>query len=236
MKKIPWGSRTVESGHLQNLPAPAKKLSNCRRRAWPDCHSILSGNTGFARKPGRGEHGSDPVQQQATRIIRRMKFDADLVQSRFETPLGPVTLAASSAGLAGVWFDGQKHLPQPAKPWPEQGDHTVLQEAVQQLKAYFAGQRSSFDLPLDMRCGSAFQQAVWQALLKIPAGATCSYAALSTAIGRPSAVRAVGAAIGRNPLSVVVPCHRVIGSAGSLTGYAGGLDRKSALLRLEGAL
>lgn len=169
-------------------------------------------------------------------MILCMKFAAELVQSRYESPLGPITLAASEAGLAGLWFEGQKHFPSTAQPWPEQSAHAVLQEAATQLAAYFSGQRSHFDLPLDLRAGSEFQQAVWQALMQIPRGQTCSYAALSAAIGRPAAVRAVGGAIGRNPLSVVVPCHRVIGSAGSLTGYAGGLDRKTALLRLEGAL
>ncbi len=163
-----------------------------------------------------------------------MKFAAELVQSRTQTPLGPVTLAASDIGLAGIWFEGQRHFP--AQAWRQQPEHAVLQEAARQLTAYFAGERSHFDLPLDLRAGTEFQRAVWQALLQIPSGHTCSYGALSSAIGRPSAVRAVGGAIGRNPLSVVVPCHRVIGSAGSLTGYAGGLDRKTALLRLEGAL
>lgn len=169
-------------------------------------------------------------------MIPGMKFDARLVQGHCETPLGQVTLAASQAGLAGVWFAGQKHFPATSQEWPEDSKHPVLQEAAKQLSAYFAGQRAHFDLPLDLRGGSDFQQSVWQALLQIPPGATCSYAALSSAIGRPSAMRAVGGAIGRNPLSVVVPCHRVVGSAGSLTGYAGGLDRKTALLRLEGAL
>ena len=120
--------------------------------------------------------------------------------------------------------------------WPEQATHPILQEAVKQLTAYFAGQKNSFDLPLDLSAGSPFQQAVWQALLAIERGSTTSYGALSSLIGRPSAVRAVGGAIGRNPLSVVVPCHRVIGSTGSLTGYAGGLARKTALLQLEGSL
>jgi methylated-DNA-[protein]-cysteine S-methyltransferase len=110
-----------------------------------------------------------------------------------------------------------------------------LVKAVKQLSEYFAGRRAAFELPLDLRGGTAFQQSVWQALLHIPSGATSSYGALSTLIGKSAAVRAVGAAVGRNPLSVVVPCHRVLGSDGSLTGYAGGLPRKSALLQLEGA-
>jgi methylated-DNA-[protein]-cysteine S-methyltransferase len=112
----------------------------------------------------------------------------------------------------------------------------VLQQAAEQLAQYFAGQRSTFDLPLDLSNGTAFQQAVWQALLDIAPGQTCSYKTLSAAVGRPAAMRAVGGAVGRNPLSIIVPCHRVVGAHGALTGYAGGLARKTALLQLEGAL
>jgi methylated-DNA-[protein]-cysteine S-methyltransferase len=158
--------------------------------------------------------------------------------SRLDTPLGPVTLAATDRGLAGLWFDGQKHHPGPLGPVDapdDRGHPPVLAEAAGQLAAYFAGQRSTFTLPLDPH-GTPFQQAVWQALLAVPHGRTCSYAQLAAAAGHPAAVRAVAAAIGRNPVSVIVPCHRVIGSGGSLTGYAGGLDRKRALLMLEGAL
>lgn len=172
-----------------------------------------------------------------------MKFKASMVQTRCPTPLGDLTLVASPSGLAGAWFDNQRHLPAALSTqlvgestiWPEQASHTILQEAVKQLTAYFAGQKNNFDLPLDLSAGSEFQQAVWQALLAIERGSTTSYGALSASIGRPSAVRAVGGAIGRNPLSIIVPCHRVIGSSGSLTGYAGGLERKLALLQLEGA-
>jgi methylated-DNA-[protein]-cysteine S-methyltransferase len=173
-----------------------------------------------------------------------MKFNASMVQTRCPTLLGDLTLVASPSGLAGAWFDDQRHLPQALAAqlaghnaaWPEQATHPILEEAVKQLTAYFAGHQSGFDLPLDLSVGSPFQQAVWQALLSIPCGSTTSYGALSSAIGRPSAVRAVGGAIGRNPLSIVVPCHRVIGSSGALTGYAGGLERKTVLLQLEGAL
>jgi methylated-DNA-[protein]-cysteine S-methyltransferase len=112
----------------------------------------------------------------------------------------------------------------------------VLNEAKQQLQAYFAGKLQQFDLPLDLSAGTAFQQAVWLALLAIPFGKTTSYSALSISIGKPLAVRAVGTAIGRNPIGIIVPCHRVIGLDGSLTGYAGGLHRKEAFLKLEGAL
>ena len=110
----------------------------------------------------------------------------------------------------------------------------MLQRAAAQLNEFFSGQRQSFDLPLDLTNGTAFQQAVWQALLAIPFGQTTSYGELARRIGRPKAVRALGAAVGRNPIGIIVPCHRVIGADGSLTGYAGGLDRKTALLRIEG--
>jgi methylated-DNA-[protein]-cysteine S-methyltransferase len=111
-----------------------------------------------------------------------------------------------------------------------------LIKTAQQLALYFAGQRHDFDLPLDLSGGTEFQQAVWRALLTIPSGQTTSYGQISQSISNPMAVRAVGAAVGRNPISIIVPCHRVLGADGSLTGYAGGLDRKTALLRLEGAL
>ena len=163
-----------------------------------------------------------------------MKFDTPLVQTTFQSPLGPVIVAASDQGLAGVWFDGQRHMPDRST-WRVDDRHPVLVHAVQQLGEYFAGKRTTFDLPLDLHGGTEFQQSVWHALLKIPRGTTTSYGAIGSRIGRPAAVRAVGAAVGLNPISVIVPCHRVIGSDGSLTGYAGGLDRKVALLKLEAA-
>ncbi len=166
-----------------------------------------------------------------------MKLPTSLVQTTCPSPWGPLLLAASAQGLAGVWFEGQQHHPaEQARPWAAGPAHPVLQAAVSQLQAYFAGQRQHFDVPLDLSAGTTFQQAVWQALLAIPHGATASYGAISQRIGRATAVRAVGGAIGRNPLSIVVPCHRVMGQGGGLTGYAGGLDRKRGLLELEGAL
>lgn len=164
-----------------------------------------------------------------------MKFHASTVQARYDSPLGPMIVAATDSGLAGLWFEGQRHLPDHSG-WPHAPRHPVLVEAVAQLADYFAGKRTQFDLPLDLQGGTAFQQSVWQALLAIPPGGTTSYGDLSQRVGRPAAVRAVGAAIGRNPVSIVVPCHRVLGRDGSLTGYAGGLERKSALLALEGAI
>lgn len=172
-----------------------------------------------------------------------MKFDNALVQTRVHSPLGTIIIAASAKGLAGLWFlEGQRYLPPElgapaASPgWPEDADHRVLKETGRQLADYFAGKRCHFELPLDLSSGTAFQQAVWQALLQIAPGETQSYGAISRLIGQPRAVRAVGAAVGRNPVSIIVPCHRVMGANGALTGYAGGLARKSALLRLEGVL
>ena len=164
-----------------------------------------------------------------------MKFHPSIVKSRYDSPLGPVIVAATDKGLAGLWFEGQKHMPEHAS-WPLAPQHPVLLQAIAQLGEYFAGKRKQFDLPLDLQSGTGFQQSVWQALLQIPSGSTTSYSAIGSRIGKAAAVRAVGAAVGRNPLSVIVPCHRVLGSDGSLTGYAGGLPRKTALLQLEEAL
>ena len=172
-----------------------------------------------------------------------MKFDTSIVQAHFQSPLGRMTLAATTQGLAGLWFEGQRHLPAAlmveathTAAWPADPDHLVLKLASRQLTDYFAGRRTQFDVPLDLSGGTAFQQAVWQALLTLPPGTTASYGQISHRIGKPAAVRAVGAAVGRNPVSIIVPCHRVVGANGSLTGYAGGLDRKTALLALEGVL
>lgn len=161
-----------------------------------------------------------------------MLFHPSTVHTRIDTPLGAMVLSASDAGLNGAWFDGQRHQPA-SDAWPHVGHHPLLHAAHQQLRAYFAGERPAFDLPLDLSGGTAFQRAVWQALCEIGPGRTSSYGVLARSIGRPAAVRAVGAAVGRNPISVVVPCHRVLGLSGALTGYAGGLPRKSALLALE---
>ncbi len=159
-------------------------------------------------------------------------FTPDVVRSHFASPLGPMTLAASATGLCGVWFDGQKHQPD-LQHLRMEPSHALLQKANTQLAEYFAGQRTQFDVALDMQYGTAFQQAVWKQLLRIAPGRTVSYGAIASAVGRPMASRAVGAAVGRNPVSIIVPCHRVVGSSGALTGYAGGLDRKTALLHLE---
>ncbi len=153
-------------------------------------------------------------------------------QSRIDTPLGPLTLAATPDGLAGAWFDGQAHHPGELNA-PVDASQRWLAQAARELADYFAGRRNSFSVALDPR-GTAFQISVWLALQRIACGQLHSYGAIAEEIGRPAAARAVGAAVGRNPISVIVPCHRVVGRDGALTGYAGGLPRKEALLMLEG--
>ena len=164
-----------------------------------------------------------------------MKFAASTVQTCYDSPLGRMILATAHDKLVGVWFDGQRHQPDTSS-WPEAPDHPLLQEAKTQLSDYFAGRRAFFALPLELDSGTDFQTKVWRALLNIPLGATSSYGALGAGIGKATAVRAVGGAVGRNPLSIIVPCHRVMGAGGALTGYAGGIERKIALLQLEGAV
>jgi methylated-DNA-[protein]-cysteine S-methyltransferase len=164
------------------------------------------------------------------------KSDFNTIEcTQTSTVLGDVLLAANARGLVGLWFVGQKHFPD-ARAWVSNPQHPLLQRAAKQLQAYLQGTESRFNLPLDLSTGTAFQQSVWQALLRIPRGQTLGYGMLAQQIAKPNASRAVGAAVGRNPLSVVVPCHRVVGSQGALTGYAGGLERKAALLKIEGAL
>jgi methylated-DNA-[protein]-cysteine S-methyltransferase len=161
-----------------------------------------------------------------------MRLPTTLVAARHASPLGGILLAATPHGLAGLWFEGQRYHPD-IRHWRFDPSDALLRRAMAQLDEYFAGTRTRFELPLDLQGGTPFQQDVWRALLSIPCGQRTSYGELSRRIGRPEAARAVGAAVGRNPVSVVVPCHRVLGADGSLTGYAGGLDRKTALLRLE---
>ena len=157
------------------------------------------------------------------------------VRFGFASPWGPMTLVAHDDALVWVGFDGQKHAPDFSQ-WPVSTDHPILGMAADELRQYFAGKRSQFDVPVDLSCGSPFQQSVWTALLNIAPGATVTYGAISQGLGKASAVRAVGGAVGRNPISIIVPCHRVVGSNGAMTGYAGGLPRKVALLQLESRL
>ena len=152
---------------------------------------------------------------------------------RIDSPVGPLMLAADDHALRHIEFRDNCH-PADRRDW-HGGDNEVLQAAQQQLGEYFAGKRRQFDLPLAPH-GTDFQCTVWRALAEIPYGSTISYAQLAQRLGNPNGTRAVGAANGRNPLPIVLPCHRVIGADGGLTGFGGGLPTKEFLLRLEGAL
>ena len=154
----------------------------------------------------------------------------------FASPLGEILLVSDGETLSGLYFEGQKYVP--ALPEAEKDPSLpVFKSARAWIARYFAGEKPEADLPL-RAAGTAFQRAVWDLLKEIPYGATVTYGELAERLaarrGRPCSARAVGAAVGRNPISLIVPCHRVIGADGSLTGYAGGLARKRALLRLEG--
>jgi methylated-DNA-[protein]-cysteine S-methyltransferase len=150
--------------------------------------------------------------------------------ARMDTPIGTLTLVASDAGLRAVLFDGQL-----APPGTVAAPNPVLEAAAEQLREWFAGARTTFDVPLDLDGATPFQRRAWRALADIPYGTTRSYGEQARVLGAPRAARAVGAANGRNPLPVVLPCHRLVGADGSLTGFAGGLDVKRALLAHEAA-
>ncbi|AKF05854.1 methylated-DNA--[protein]-cysteine S-methyltransferase [Sandaracinus amylolyticus] len=156
----------------------------------------------------------------------------ETVTTTFDAPFGALRLYARDGALIGVYFDG--HRPAPVLPHDviARDDERVLRVASEQLAEYFAGARVRFEVPI-APVGTAFSRDVWRALAELPFGARVSYAELARRVGRPRAIRAVGAANARNPLSIVVPCHRVIGADGSLTGYAGGLARKEWLLAHE---
>lgn len=149
----------------------------------------------------------------------------------YDSPLGTVTLQANEQGLLGVWFE--THTTKPEDLGTQEDSFPIFQSVKDQLDRYFAGEAVRFDVPIAAK-GTPFQQSVWLALTTIPYGETWSYAQLADAIGNPKAVRAVGLANGKNPVSVIVPCHRVIGKNGKLTGYAGGVERKQRLLAIEG--
>lgn len=156
-----------------------------------------------------------------------------LFYSELPSPLGPLLLTSNGEALTGVYMPEHKRGPRPEPTWTR--SDARLAEARRQLEEYFAGRRRQFELPLAAQ-GTPFQRAVWAELARIPFGATLSYQELARRIGAPKASRAVGAANGRNPISIIVPCHRVVGADGSLTGYAGGPERKQWLLALEGSL
>lgn len=147
-----------------------------------------------------------------------------------DSPIGPLTLVGEGGYLTGLHMQDQRHMPPGISSC--EPDESAFADAAAQLRAYFAGDLKSFDLPLRLS-GTDFQRRVWEGLLGIPYGATISYQQLAERIGNPKACRAVGLANGRNPIAIIVPCHRVIGANGTLTGYGGGLDRKRWLLDHE---
>ncbi|MBE7383143.1 MAG: methylated-DNA--[protein]-cysteine S-methyltransferase [Leptolyngbya sp. SIO1E4] len=151
-----------------------------------------------------------------------------------ESPLGALLLTANARSLTGLYLQGQKYFPEQTPDWHKAEQIPPLVQAQKQLAEYFAHQRQHFDLPLAPQ-GTDFQEQVWQQLRQIPFGETISYGTLAQRLGKPTASRAVGAANGRNPISIIVPCHRVIAGDGKLTGYAGGTDRKRWLLQHEQA-
>ncbi|HVB49784.1 MAG TPA: methylated-DNA--[protein]-cysteine S-methyltransferase [Burkholderiales bacterium] len=153
---------------------------------------------------------------------------------RYDSPHGRMLLVAEGDALCGAYFTGQKHFRAPAPDWWRDPDAAPLRQARRELEEYFAGRRTRFEVPLAPE-GTPFQHAVWRAIAGVPFGATISYAELARRAGRPGSARAAGAATGRNPVGVIVPCHRIVGADGSLTGYAGGLAKKRTLLALEAA-
>lgn len=167
-------------------------------------------------------------------MARMSAHPSAVVRYRYlASPLGALLLARDDAGLCQLTFDGHRH-PRPVQAdW--RCDERAFDEVATELAEYFAGTRRRFDVVLSLG-GTAFQRSVWQALRAVPFGHTVTYAELAEAIGRPGSYHAVGAAVAMNPVSILVPCHRAVGSHGSLTGYAGGIERKVALLRLEGAM
>lgn len=155
--------------------------------------------------------------------------------ARFETPLGLLIAVCNDGGLTGLYFHDEKHAVAIQPDWREEASARPLADCRRQLDEYFAGRRRTFDVVLAAE-GTEFQKRVWNQIARIPYGETITYSELARRAGSPGSSRAAGAATGRNPISILVPCHRVVGSDGSLTGYAGGLPRKTRLLEIEGAL
>ena len=152
------------------------------------------------------------------------------MHTTIDSPVGPLTLVATDGGLSGLYMHEQRHRPAPEA--FGEPDPAPFAAVIEQLQEYFDGDRTDFDLPLSLR-GTPFQRSVWDELTKIPYGETISYGELAARLGNPAASRAVGLANGRNPVGVIVPCHRVVGSTGGLTGYGGGIERKRHLLAFE---
>jgi len=150
----------------------------------------------------------------------------------YESPCGQMLLVARDEGLSGVYFEGQKYYPSIDPTWRRDEQQSVIAQARRELTEYFAGKRQRFELALAPE-GTPFQRSIWQAIARVGFGETISYGELAQSAGYPGKARAAGAATGRNPLTIIIPCHRIVASNGALTGYAGGLERKHALLALE---
>lgn len=176
------------------------------------------------------ENGQQPLAERG--MIRTDMTSRSYFYKTMASPVGLLTLVANEQGLAAVLWENDDPKRVRLSPLHEDPSHPGLLEAERQLTEYFAGKREKFELKLDFT-GTEFQKQVWQALLTIPFGETRSYAQIAEQIGNPGAVRAVGAANGKNPISIIAPCHRVIGSNGKLTGFAGGMEAKAFLLKLE---
>lgn len=153
----------------------------------------------------------------------------------YQSPRGRILLVADDRALTGVYFTGQKYHPRIDEKWKRGNRHEPLRQAKRELSEYFGGKRARFTVKVAPQ-GTPFQRAVWKAIAGVRFGQTIAYAELAARAGYPGSARAAGAATGRNPISIIVPCHRIVGSNGSLTGYAGGLSKKRALLALEGLL
>jgi methylated-DNA-[protein]-cysteine S-methyltransferase len=152
--------------------------------------------------------------------------------SIFKSPLGDLLLVADGSALVGLYFAGSDHVPVSSQHWTQSEDHPILRQAKQQLREYFDATRKTFSLPFRLT-GTEFQEKIWREIALIPYGQTVSYSELANRVGSPKAVRAAGTSTGRNPVSIIIPCHRVVGKNGNLTGFAGGMERKERLLGLE---
>jgi methylated-DNA-[protein]-cysteine S-methyltransferase len=183
---------------------------------------------------GNGQHGAGAsLTLPSWKAIEKERLMKTWYSKQVDSPVGTLKLVATDAGLAAIlWPNDDPARVRLGEPVVSEA-HPVLVETERQLREYFDGRRKAFDLKLDFS-GTEFQRKVWSALLTIPYGETRSYAQIARQIGHPDAVRAVGAANGKNPISIIAPCHRVIGSTGKLTGFAGGLETKAFLLALEG--
>jgi methylated-DNA-[protein]-cysteine S-methyltransferase len=162
----------------------------------------------------------------------RTQEDPTMWFCRQDSPLGRLLMTSDGSALTGLYFDDGRDVPVVGRDWREDGGAEPFEAVRQQLTEYFEGQRTSFDLSLRPR-GTDFQQRIWQVIAQVPFGELISYRELATRAGSPQASRAAGLATGRNPISIIIPCHRIVGSSGSLTGYGGGLPRKRMLLDLE---